>query len=182
MSPCLNTRQAPSALNSVFQQLVQYNDNRIANVDSDLVFYETTWPQPSQSCLETLPGVVQVGVACFSIRLDSELMGLPHRWGLSLHLPAYCVWKKMSLFSACFLDCGGISADKVAQSLCWVCWALSTPGPVVCHQKSLLNIRVLSPSSVCVCAFRSGVSADTFQLHDDDDDGYVEWCWLIAED
>lgn len=77
--------------------------------------------------------------SCYTIRLDGELMGLPLQRGLFLHLPAYCVWKRCPFSQhVCWL--WRISIDKVAQSHCWVCWGSSTPGPVVCHQKSLLKI------------------------------------------
>lgn len=96
--------------------------------------------------------------SCCTIRLDSELMGLPHRPGPVLYLPTYIVsvWKrppKASSLSPHMSWSWRISGDKVAQSHCWVCWGLSMPGPVLCHQKSLLKIYgyYLPPLCGCVC-------------------------------
>lgn len=59
-------------------------------------FLTHTWAEPPQSSLETLPGVGAGRRSCCTIRLDSELMGLPRRPGPVLYLPTYTasVWKR----------------------------------------------------------------------------------------
>lgn len=114
--------------------------------------------KPPQSSSETLPAPGVGRRCCSAARRDSELMGLsPSCCSRSvLTYFTLSVWKpKVVSLSPRRGWWWRISADKVAQSHCWVCWGLSMPGPVPCHHKSLLKIYgcYLSPS-VCVCALR----------------------------
>lgn len=66
------------------------------NLEVILCILWHTWAEPPQSPLETLPGVGAGRRSCCTIRLDSELMGLPRRPGPVLYLPTYTasVWKR----------------------------------------------------------------------------------------
>lgn len=114
-----------------------------------------TGVKPPQSSSETLPAPGEGRRSCSTIRRDSELMGLsPSCCSRSvLTYFASSVWKpKVVSLSPHSSWWWRISADKVAQSHCWVCWVLSMPGPVPCHHKSLLKIYgyYLSPLYACV--------------------------------
>lgn len=64
-----------------------------------------------------------------------------------------------------------ISGDKVAQSHCWVCWDLSMPGPVECHQKGWLKTYGHYLSCLRVCTQIGSKYCYTIWA--------VRWWWLI---
>lgn len=131
--------------------------SQIWNVENGFAF-EAAHRQESnlhRAPSETLPAAGAGRRSCYAIRLDSELMGLSPRlpFPFCTYLLTVSVWKAKAVSLSPHLSWWWrISADKVAQSHCWVCWGLSMPGPVLCHHKSLLKIYgyYLSPVSACV--------------------------------
>lgn len=139
-----------------------------------------TGVKPPQSSSETLPAPGEGRRSCSTISGETvSSWDFPHLAVLVLTYFASSVSKpKVVSLSPHSSWWWRISADKVAQSHCWVCWALSMPGPVPCHHKSLLKIYgyYLSPLYACV----HSAHCYTTWLHDDD--WYFEWYRLISDD